>query len=52
MQIFDFNDRLYSPQEWEKDPNVALVVIKGAGGKAFCAGGDIRGLKYFSICCC
>jgi len=29
-------------EEWEKDPNVALVVIKGAGGKAFCAGGDIR----------
>lgn len=26
---------------WEKDPNVGLVVIRGAGGKAFCAGGDI-----------
>jgi len=28
---------------WEADPNVAFVVMKGAGGKAFCAGGDIRG---------
>lgn len=28
---------------WEKDPAVALVVIKGEG-RAFCAGGDIRQL--------
>lgn len=27
---------------WEEDPQVACVVIRGAGGKAFCAGGDIR----------
>ena len=26
------------------DPDVRAVVIKGAGGKAFCAGGDIRAL--------
>lgn len=29
---------------WECDPQVALVMIDGAGGKAFCAGGDIRAL--------
>lgn len=29
---------------WETDPTVAVVVIEGAGEKAFCAGGDIRGL--------
>jgi enoyl-CoA hydratase len=29
---------------WERDPSVTRVVIKGAGGKAFCAGGDIRAL--------
>uniref|UniRef100_A0A8C9TMX4 3-hydroxyisobutyryl-CoA hydrolase n=1 Tax=Scleropages formosus TaxID=113540 RepID=A0A8C9TMX4_SCLFO len=29
-------------KKWEKDPETDLVVIKGAGGKAFCAGGDIR----------
>ncbi|GFO30323.1 3-hydroxyisobutyryl-coa hydrolase, mitochondrial [Plakobranchus ocellatus] len=29
-------------QQWETDQNVGLVVIKGAGVKAFCAGGDIR----------
>lgn len=32
-----------SAQNWEKDPETDLVVIKGAGEKAFCAGGDIRG---------
>jgi len=26
---------------WREDPEVALVVIDGAGDKAFCAGGDI-----------
>ncbi len=35
---------LMHPQlvEWEKDPSVELVIVKGAGEKAFCAGGDIR----------
>lgn len=27
---------------WESDPAVTRVVIRGAGEKAFCAGGDIR----------
>ncbi|GAA6090760.1 3-hydroxyisobutyryl-CoA hydrolase, mitochondrial [Tachysurus ichikawai] len=36
--------RLLYPQlkKWENDPETDLVMIKGAGGKAFCAGGDIR----------
>ncbi len=29
---------------WEKDDRVRLVVLRGAGDKAFCAGGDIRAL--------
>ena len=29
---------------WERDARVRLVVLRGAGGKAFCAGGDIRAL--------
>lgn len=32
-------------QEWENDPHTTMVIMKGAGGKAFCAGGDIRGKK-------
>ncbi|TSW62343.1 3-hydroxyisobutyryl-CoA hydrolase, mitochondrial [Bagarius yarrelli] len=37
--------RLLYPQlkKWEEDPETDMVIIKGAGGKAFCAGGDIRG---------
>ncbi|XP_074685709.1 3-hydroxyisobutyryl-CoA hydrolase, mitochondrial isoform X1 [Strix aluco] len=26
---------------WEQDPETFLIIIKGTGGKAFCAGGDI-----------
>uniref|UniRef100_A0AAQ5Z8N3 3-hydroxyisobutyryl-CoA hydrolase n=1 Tax=Amphiprion ocellaris TaxID=80972 RepID=A0AAQ5Z8N3_AMPOC len=29
-------------KKWEKDNETDIVIIKGAGGKAFCAGGDIR----------
>ncbi len=29
---------------WAADPKVSGVVFKGAGGKAFCAGGDVRAL--------
>ncbi len=28
--------------EWRDDPTIHIVVIQGAGGRAFCAGGDIR----------
>lgn len=30
--------------EWESDDAIALVVLRGAGEKAFCAGGDLHGL--------
>lgn len=29
---------------WKTDPTTECVVIRGAGGRAFCAGGDIRSL--------
>ncbi len=29
---------------WERDPQVTVVLIDGAGDRAFCAGGDIRAL--------
>ena len=29
---------------WEHDPAIALVVLRGAGDKAFCAGGDLHGM--------
>lgn len=29
---------------WEHDPAVHLIVLRGAGEKAFCAGGDIRAM--------
>jgi len=32
-------------EEWALDDGVALVVVRGAGDRAFCAGGDIRALR-------
>ncbi|TCZ66119.1 enoyl-CoA hydratase/isomerase family protein [Roseicella aquatilis] len=34
---------------WKDDPAVRLVVLEGAGGKAFCAGGDVRRIRQFAI---
>ena len=34
--------RLYS--DWESSPDVHAIILKGAGGKAFCAGGDVKGM--------
>ncbi|MBF0333671.1 MAG: enoyl-CoA hydratase/isomerase family protein [Alphaproteobacteria bacterium] len=31
-------------REWRSDPDVHVVVLRSTGGKAFCAGGDIRAL--------
>jgi enoyl-CoA hydratase len=31
-------------RQWESDPKVGAVLLDGAGGRAFCAGGDIRAL--------
>lgn len=31
---------------WKDDPQIAMVVLQGAGDKAFCAGGDIRDLYH------
>jgi enoyl-CoA hydratase/carnithine racemase len=38
--------RLLDPklQQWAADPQIACVVLYGAGEKAFCAGGDVRSL--------
>ena len=30
---------------WRDDPAVHAVVIEGAGGRAFCAGGDVRAMR-------
>lgn len=35
--------------QWERDDRVRVVVLRGAGEKAFCAGGDIRELRDMYI---
>ena len=34
---------------WRNDPAVHAVVVEGAGGRAFCAGGDIRAVRAASL---
>jgi enoyl-CoA hydratase/carnithine racemase len=34
---------------WKDDAGVKLVILEGAGGKAFCAGGDVRGIRQFAL---
>src|ERR1700710_2657395 len=29
---------------WASDPQIVCVLLRGNGGKAFCAGGDVRSL--------
>jgi len=31
-------------QQWQADASIVLVVLQGAGGKAFCAGGDLHSI--------
>lgn len=33
-------------ERWAADPQIALVVLRGAGDKAFCAGGDLHALHH------
>lgn len=37
------NDRL---NQWAQDASIAIVILKGAGDKAFCAGGDLHSLHH------
>ena len=31
-------------QQWESDPSTTMIIMKGAGDKAFCAGGDVKSI--------
>lgn len=31
-------------KEWDTDPQIKMIIIKGSGDKAFCAGGDVRAI--------
>lgn len=31
-------------EQWETDPSTTMIIMKGAGNKAFCAGGDVKSI--------
>ena len=35
--------------DWDADPDVHAILVKGAGGKAFCAGGDVKGMVQYIL---
>ena len=35
--------------QWKDDASVKLVVLEGAGGRAFCAGGDVRAVREAAV---
>lgn len=41
--IKELTERL---QQWENDESIHAVLVRGAGGKAFCAGGDVRTIYH------
>ena len=47
--------KLLEPQlrAWQDDETIAMVLLKGAGDKAFCAGGDVVSLHHACelVCC-
>jgi 3-hydroxyisobutyryl-CoA hydrolase len=46
LNALNFNMiRLIRPHLLPQEKRSSMIIIKGAGGKAFCAGGDIRGNK-------
>ncbi len=34
---------------WKHDASVKLVILEGAGGRAFCAGGDVRAVRQAAV---
>jgi hypothetical protein len=42
-----FSALLRNLKRWQTDEHVAVIVMKGEGGKGFCAGGDIVGMLAF-----
>lgn len=35
--------------QWKDDASVKLVLLEGAGGRAFCAGGDVRAVREAAV---
>lgn len=35
--------------DWDASPDVHAILVKGAGGKAFCAGGDVKGMVQYIL---
>jgi enoyl-CoA hydratase/carnithine racemase len=49
LDIAMIRDFAHALGQWRNDAAVKLVVLEGAGGRAFCAGGDVRAVRAAAV---
>lgn len=49
LDIGMIRDFAHAIAQWRHDDGVKLVVLEGAGGRAFCAGGDVRAVRQAAV---
>lgn len=49
LDIAMIRDFAHAIGQWRHDAAVKLVVLEGAGGRAFCAGGDVRAVRAAAV---
>ena len=49
LDIAMIRDFAHAIGQWRHDGAVKLVVLEGAGGRAFCAGGDVRAVRAAAV---
>jgi enoyl-CoA hydratase/carnithine racemase len=49
LDVAMIRDFAHAIAQWRSNPEVRLVILEGTGGRAFCAGGDVRALRAAAI---
>jgi enoyl-CoA hydratase/carnithine racemase len=49
LDLAMIRDFAHAIGQWRNNPEVRLVILEGSGGRAFCAGGDVRAVRAAAI---
>lgn len=49
LDLAMIRDFAHAIAQWRHDQAVRLVILEGAGGRAFCAGGDVRAIRSAAL---